>query len=29
MKITAVHLYTMKIPLLTPFKTALRTVENM
>ncbi|MGI5884366.1 MAG: mandelate racemase/muconate lactonizing enzyme family protein [Candidatus Spyradocola sp.] len=29
MKITAVHLYTMRIPLLTPFKTALRTVENM
>jgi o-succinylbenzoate synthase len=27
MKITAVKLYTMRIPLLTPFKTALRTVD--
>ena len=27
MKITAVRLYTMNIPLITPFKTALRTVN--
>ena len=27
MKITAVKLYTMHIPLITPFKTALRTVD--